>query len=159
MVRSTLHLPAAMAPNDLRFRSRRILLRQRTSGDPTLALLLWSDGSTVSASDKRRPAVNTGTFTMTRGESVGVRGAPDTVNTEPDRAAFLARIPVNIKRGVFEDVLSTFTPVFAARPAGGCSNNFGLPPTLHLAAPVAPGFYLAGLCAFPVQPLFRFISR
>lgn len=67
----TVHVPAAMASNDLRFRSRRILLRHRISRDPTIALLLWSDGSTVTAPDKRRPAVNTGTFSMTRGESVG----------------------------------------------------------------------------------------
>lgn len=71
MVPSTLHVPAAMASNDLRFKSQRIPLRHRICGDPTIALLLWSDGSTVTASDKRRPAVNTGTFTMTRGESLG----------------------------------------------------------------------------------------
>lgn len=148
-----------MASNDLHFRSRRILLRHRISRDPTIALLLWSDGSTVTSSDKRRPAVNTGTFNMTRGKVLGLRRPGYSQHRKHigwhSSPAFLS-----ISNGAcLRMSLARLRPVFAARPAGGHSNNFGLPPTLHLAALVAPGFYLAGLCAFPVQPLFRFISR
>lgn len=61
--------------------------------------------------------------------------------------AFLPQIPINIKRCLFEDILRTFTPVFAPWPTHrGQSNNVGLPPTLQLVAVTTLGFYLAGLC-------------
>ena len=95
---------------------------------------------------------------MTRGKVLNLR-RPGYCQHQHTTDGIPGRIPVPIKRCVFEDVLSTFTPVFASRPAGATVITLDSLPPLHLAAPVAPGFYLAGLCAFPVQPLFRFISR
>lgn len=60
------------------------------------------------------------------------------------------RIPLNIKRYVFEEILSPFTPVFAPGPSGmnQCNNCCPLPLN-HITMAVLP-LHLAGLYAFPV---------
>lgn len=89
-----------------------------------------------------------------------MRDAPDTVNIKTYRVAFLARIPVNIKRCVFEDVLSTFTPVFASpTPPGATAITLDSLP--HLAALAAPGFFFSlfflfsGIVCLPSPAAFQ----
>lgn len=155
MVRSTLRVPAAMASNDLRVRSRRIPLRHRISRDPTIAPLLWSDGSTVTASDERRPAVNTGTFTMTRGESVG-SAAPRIQSTRNPIGRHSSPAFLSISNAAcLRMSLARLRLCLRPEPAGGHSNNFGLPPTLHLAALVAPGFLFSGIVCLPSPAAFQ----
>lgn len=74
---------------------------------------------------------------------------------EAYRMAFLANIPLNIKRCVFEDILSAFTPVFAPWPTGASAITLDpLPRGISLQWPLSL-FYLAGLCAFPVRGAFQ----
>lgn len=86
--------------------------------------------------------------------------APDTVNTATYPMAFLAAF-LSISKGVcLRMSLARLRLCLRPDPPGGgrSSNNSGLPPTLHLAAPVAPGFfflYLSGIVCLPSPAAFQ----
>lgn len=81
---------------------------------------------------------------------LNVCDAPDTVNTATYPMAFLSAF-LSISKGVclrmslarLRLCLRPDPPVggWGVGGGGGSSNNSGLPPTLHLAAPVALGFF------------------